>query len=101
MIPGSHRAGLIEHALPDWEYVNTGFFAADGVDREQRVHVEMDPGDVLLVHPLLVHGSGRNRSLGFRRAISAHFASRACSRPPGRRQRAPMIREIDDAEPDA
>ncbi|MFP6640718.1 MAG: phytanoyl-CoA dioxygenase family protein, partial [Myxococcota bacterium] len=101
VIPGSHRAGLIEHGRPDWEYVNAGFFAADGVDVEQRVHIEMDPGDVVLIHPLLVHGSGRNRSQGFRRAITTHFASRACSRPPGRRQRAPVIREIEDAPPDA
>ncbi len=29
-------------------------------------------------HPLLLHGSGRNRSPGFRRAISAQYASAAC-----------------------
>lgn len=101
VIPGSHRAGMAQHALPDWEYVNAGFLAADGVDPEQRVHLEMDPGDVLLIHPLLVHGSGRNRSDGFRRAISAHFASRSCDWPPGQRKRAPVVREIEDGPSEA
>jgi len=65
VIPGSHTSELKPHANPDWEHVNFGFFAADGVDAAARVHVEMDPGDTLLFHPLLVHGSGHNRSDGY------------------------------------
>ena len=38
----------------------------------------MEPGDTAFFHPLLLHGSGRNRSAGFRRAISAHYASPSC-----------------------
>jgi phytanoyl-CoA hydroxylase len=34
----------------------------------------MDPGDTLLFHSLLIHGSGRNKTQRFRRAISAHYA---------------------------
>ena len=45
---------------------------------EKRVHLEMEPGDTVFFHPLLLHGSGRNRSSGFRRAISAHYASAEC-----------------------
>jgi phytanoyl-CoA hydroxylase len=85
VIPGSHHGALIEHGDPDWDEVNLGFFAADGIDLDARVHVEMEPGDTLLFHPLLVHGSGRNRSEGFRRAISVHYASAECVRPTGMR----------------
>jgi phytanoyl-CoA hydroxylase len=83
VIPGSHRGPLLDHDYPDWEWVNAGFY---GVDREstegrERVYVEMAPGDTLLFHPLLIHGSGQNRSDRFRRAISSHYASAACESP--------------------
>lgn len=78
VIPGSHKQGLLAHESPDWDYVNHGFFGINGVDAENRVHVEMAPGDTLLFHPLLIHGSGRNRSAGFRRAISVHYAAGTC-----------------------
>ncbi len=81
VIPASHRGELCEHAAPDWDPVNFGFFAAQGVDIGARVHVEMDPGDTLFFHPLLIHGSGRNRSSEFRRSISIHYASTECRRP--------------------
>lgn len=95
VIPGSHRNGLLKHLAPDWDHVNGGFLAAEGVDVEGRIHVEMEAGDTLLLHPLLVHGSGRNESGDFRRAISVHYASQDCTRPPGRRRRAPVIARID------
>jgi phytanoyl-CoA hydroxylase len=81
VIPGSHRNGLLSHDTPDWEFLNSGFFGTADVDIDQRQHVEMQPGDTLLFHPLLVHGSGRNKSTGFRRSISVHFASGACVSP--------------------
>lgn len=75
VLPGSHRGTLLPHEVPGWEYVNFGFLGVHGVDAgSERVHVEMDPGDTLLFHSLLIHGSGTNRTEGFRRAISAHFA---------------------------
>ena len=74
VLPGSHKGPLLDHGDPDWEFVNAGFYAADGVNAAQRQHVEMAPGDTLLFHPLLIHGSGHNRSDDFRRAISAHYA---------------------------
>ncbi len=37
----------------------------------------MEAGGTVFFHPLLLHGSGRNRSSGYRRAISAHYASAA------------------------
>ncbi len=35
-------------------------------------------GDTVFFHPLLIHGSGMNRSPGFRKAISCHYADSAC-----------------------
>ncbi|MEM7220851.1 MAG: phytanoyl-CoA dioxygenase family protein [Pseudomonadota bacterium] len=81
VIPGSHRGELRTHADPDWDFVNAGFFAAGDIDIEHRKHVEMQPGDTLLFHPLLIHGSGSNRSDRFRRAISTHYANAACESP--------------------
>lgn len=79
VVPGSHRGELREHADPDWEWVNFGYFAARGAGPDTpREHLEMEPGDTVFFHPLLLHGSGRNRTGGFRRAISAHYASAAC-----------------------
>ena len=33
----------------------------------ERVHLEMWTGDTVFFHPLLIHGSGMNRSPGFRK----------------------------------
>jgi phytanoyl-CoA hydroxylase len=75
VLPGSHRGELLEHDVPDWDYVNFGFLGVKGVGAAaDRVHVEMDAGDTLLFHSLLLHGSGQNRTEGFRRAISVHYA---------------------------
>jgi phytanoyl-CoA hydroxylase len=79
VVPGTHQGELLEHENPGWEYVNYMYVGAKGVGAHpDRVHLEMQPGDTLFFHPLLLHGSGRNRSDGYRRAISAHFASATC-----------------------
>jgi len=80
VVPGSHKGGLLEHENPDWEWLNRAYFGAKGAggDDAERVHLEMAPGDTVFFHPVLLHGSGRNRTRGFRRAISAHYASAAC-----------------------
>jgi len=38
----------------------------------------MEAGDTVLFHPLLIHGSGSNKTQGFRKAISCHYASADC-----------------------
>jgi len=75
-VPGAHRGALRRHGRPDWEYVNVAYLGATEIDDliEQRVHLEMQPGDTVFFHPLLLHGSGRNRTDAFRRAISAHYS---------------------------
>jgi phytanoyl-CoA hydroxylase len=78
-VPGTHRGELLAHENPDWEHLNTGYFGATGVGAgAERVHLEMAPGDTVFFHPLLLHGSGRNRSDAPRPSISAHYASPAC-----------------------
>ena len=94
VVPGSHRDGLGVHGDPEWTHVNRGFFALENPDLERRVHLPMERGDLLLFHPLLIHGSGRNRSRGFRRAISTHYASAECERPEQPRKRPPVMRLI-------
>ena len=46
--------------------------------KERLVHLEMDTGDTVLFHPILIHGSGANRTQGFRKAISCHYAASEC-----------------------
>ena len=79
VVPGSHRGELLKHERPDWEYVNYLYVGAKGAgEATERVHLEMEPGDLVVFHPILLHGSGRNRTEGFRRAISCHYASASC-----------------------
>lgn len=33
----------------------------------KRIHLEMEAGDTVFFHPLLIHGSGMNRTNGFRK----------------------------------
>jgi phytanoyl-CoA hydroxylase len=35
----------------------------------------MERGDTVFFHPLLIHGSGANRTANFRKAISCHYAT--------------------------
>jgi len=100
-VPGTHRGALLPHQNPDWEYLNFAYFGAVGVGAEtERVHLEMDPGDTVFFHPLLLHGSGRNRTAGFRRAISTHYASARCrfiagAEPLGNRRPYTLVRGRD------
>lgn len=82
-VPGSHKGELLDHGNPDWEFVNAGFFGIDsgGDGLSERSYIELERGDTVLFHPLLIHGSGRNRSDDFRRAISSHYASAECEQP--------------------
>ncbi len=94
VIPGSHRGELLQHGDPDWEYVNRGFFGVEDAADSERHYVEMQPGDTLFFHPLLLHGSGHNRSGDFRRAISAHFASGTCEAPKQNWRDADFVRHV-------
>jgi len=78
-LPGTHRSEILPHGNPDWEYLNFGYFGIQGMGAdERRMHFELDPGDTIFFHPHLIHGSGRNRTRGFRRSILTHYASAQC-----------------------
>ena len=79
-VPGSHRTELMEHGYPDWEGgVNAAYVGIMGVTPDIKyVHLPMEKGDTIFFHPLLWHGSGRNQTPNFRKAISCHFVSGDC-----------------------
>ena len=60
VVPGSHKGELLQHENPGWEHVNGGYFGAADIDehKDNRVHLEMNPGDTVFFHPILLHGSG-------------------------------------------
>ncbi|XP_064604818.1 phytanoyl-CoA dioxygenase, peroxisomal-like [Liolophura sinensis] len=80
VVPGSHQGDLKPHSYPKWEGgVNKMYHGITNFDPTlPMVHLEMDPGDTVFFHPLLIHGSGTNRTDSFRKAISCHYASTDC-----------------------
>ena len=79
-VPGSHRGEHLEHGYPDWEGgVNKLYFGIKDMSTlNDRTHVTMEAGDTIFFHPLLIHGSGMNRTSGFRKAISCHYSTADC-----------------------
>ncbi|XP_008109667.1 phytanoyl-CoA dioxygenase, peroxisomal isoform X1 [Anolis carolinensis] len=80
VLPGSHKGPLKQHDYPEWEGgVNKIYHGVRDYDKNTpRVHLVMEKGDTVFFHPLLIHGSGMNRTEGFRKAISCHYASSDC-----------------------
>ncbi|KAM9467591.1 phytanoyl-CoA dioxygenase, peroxisomal [Clarias gariepinus] len=80
VLPGTHKGSLQEHVYPEWEGgVNKMYHGIRNYNlNHPRVHLEMEKGDTVFFHPLLIHGSGRNQTQGFRKAISCHYASADC-----------------------
>lgn len=80
VLPGTHKGQLLQHDYPEWEggvnkmYHGVRDYRAD----HPRVHLVMEPGDTVFFHPLLIHGSGANRTQGFRKAISCHYCTGQC-----------------------
>lgn len=78
-LPGTHKGVLHRHDYPEWEgNVNKMYHGVRGFDSHPIVNLEMNKGDTVFFHPLLVHGSGPNLTKGFRKAISFHFAASEC-----------------------
>ncbi|XP_022605512.1 phytanoyl-CoA dioxygenase, peroxisomal [Seriola dumerili] len=80
VLPGTHTGTLKEHDYPEWQGgVNKMYHGVRDYDSQHpRVHLEMEKGDTVFFHPLLIHGSGMNQTRGFRKAISCHYASADC-----------------------
>mmetsp|Transcript_2632 Transcript_2632/g.3209 ORF Transcript_2632/g.3209 Transcript_2632/m.3209 type:complete len:347 (-) Transcript_2632:2504-3544(-) len=93
VIPGSHKPpigsdDIITHKYPsEWERVNKLYYGIEMDEKLQKlfdshkVYLDMQMGDTVFFHPLLIHGSGANKSqkFKFRKAISCHYASSECS----------------------
>lgn len=81
VLPGTHVGSLRPHVYPDWPGgVNKMYHGIHGYDpSHRRLHLEMDKGDTVFFHPVLIHGSGTNVTSGFRKAISCHYASADCN----------------------
>lgn len=82
VMPGTHKGQLLEHGYPEWEGgVNKAYHGIKDANAEkgELVYLEMEPGDTVFFHPILIHGSGANKTKGYRKAISCHYASSECS----------------------
>ena len=73
VLPGSHKLPLQKHDYPQDGVVNRAYFGiqhmAEEKYEEHMIHLEMEPGDTVIFHPLLVHGSSRNASKITRKVI--------------------------------
>lgn len=80
VIPGSHKGEFLKHDYPKWDLVNKMYYGIQDIDvsKANLVHLEMEKGDTVFFHPILIHGSGANRTEGFRKAISCHYAASEC-----------------------
>ncbi|KAF5293663.1 hypothetical protein FQA39_LY03148 [Lamprigera yunnana] len=77
VVPGSHKLALYKHGYPP-NVINFAFHGAIGCDNVETVNLEMEKGDTVFFHPLLLHGSGPNLTKGFRKAISSGYADSNC-----------------------
>ncbi|KAG8041247.1 hypothetical protein G9C98_002235 [Cotesia typhae] len=78
---GSHiPQRLYPHGYPkDKNATNKFYHGIHGLPKSMVwIDLEMEPGDTVFFHPLLVHGSGVNKSNRTRKAISCHYASAEC-----------------------
>merc|ERR1712130_111062 len=82
VIPGTHKMHLLPHSYPKhWSGpVNKAYHGLQyegniNVLSRKRVHLEMEAGDTVFFHPLLIHGSGANLTNKNRRSISVHYCN--------------------------
>ncbi|KAL5232792.1 hypothetical protein ACI65C_000202 [Semiaphis heraclei] len=84
VVPGTHTGDLYPHSYPEPKdgEINKMYHEVkinNNHDDHKKVFLEMEKGDTVFFHPLLLHGSGINKTQGFRKAISVHYASSNCS----------------------
>jgi ectoine hydroxylase-related dioxygenase (phytanoyl-CoA dioxygenase family) len=83
-IPGSHREGDLHLATPREVLgvaMNDEVLQLAGLDPESAVELELDPGDLALWSPFLVHGSGTNKSDHRRRLyVNGYVRAEDCDR---------------------
>jgi len=74
LLPGSHKLGLINHHH-DGVFYGAIDVAAQGLSLDRAVAVIGPPGTISIHHPLMVHGSGANRTQQPRRMLFLEFAA--------------------------
>lgn len=70
IFPKTHKGEFLRHIYPEWEgKVNKAYFGIDNYDQAkfERIDLEMKKGDIVFFHPLLIHGSGENKTTGYRK----------------------------------
>jgi phytanoyl-CoA hydroxylase len=74
VIPGTHRGQLlpVEPLPANYWRISQAAVQAE-VPATSHVPLEVQAGDVVLMHPKLVHGSGPNRSGTWRRALAIRY----------------------------
>lgn len=77
VVPGSHKGPLYKHTYPEG-FKNKMYHGVHGMDHLPKAFVVMEKGDTVFFHPHLLHGSGPNKTKGFRKAISCHYADSNC-----------------------
>ncbi|KAJ5461921.1 phytanoyl-dioxygenase family protein [Penicillium daleae] len=80
MVPGSHKYELVcpGDANSETSFSRQAIHLPDGMTAEQTV---MAPGDALLFHGSMVHGSGPNRSADrFRRSLIFHYVPQSSTK---------------------
>lgn len=103
VLPGTHTGTLQEHDYPEWEVwvlpqegwlqlhkdgfnlwrlqggVNKMYHGVRNYNPQHpRVHLEMEKGDTVFFHPLLIHGSGMNQMQGFRKVWAQSTSGLDC-----------------------
>lgn len=76
-IPGSHKDGVLEHeTIVDPDLMNRrGERVRSDVDESHAVDVVLQPGEMSLHHPNIVHGSDANGSVGPRIGFIVRFVT--------------------------
>lgn len=81
ILPKTHKGRFFDHEYPDWNgEVNKAYFGIKEYEKfeDNRIDLEMKKGDIVFFHPLLIHGSGENKSQGYRKSLCCHFAASEC-----------------------
>jgi ectoine hydroxylase-related dioxygenase (phytanoyl-CoA dioxygenase family) len=70
VIPGSHKGPLLEHKVSETHPPDRGIMK---LDASGAIPVELKAGQVLVLHPQVIHGSGRNVSGKERMAVTMSY----------------------------
>lgn len=79
VVPKSHKGRFYQHSYPE-DKVNKAYFGIKETEKyeDNRIELPMKKGDIVFFHPLLIHGSGENKTSGYRKSMCCHFASSEC-----------------------